>query len=168
MSRVSRDLDRRRQADRQHRRYLQRQRNLRAGLPATYCRPGDVVLLNIAYDDGTDAKVRPAVVIESGAELLVVPLGTERQLPKAIGSYVLADWSEAGLSRPSLTRPPVIVDAGDVLDLVGRVTDRDWRRIVIWSKRFEDRLLRRVTPDGPATAAPRPPRTPAGTGPTAR
>jgi hypothetical protein len=163
--------DRRRQArvaDRQLRRYLQRQRNLRAGLPAAHCHPLDVVWLDVAYHDGTGSKLRPAVVIEAGDELLVVPLGTDRQPIQATDSYALADWSEAGLPRPSRTRPPVVVDAGDVLDLVGRVTDRDWRRIVMWSKRFEDHLVRSVTPGVPATAAPRPPGTPAGTAPTAR
>jgi hypothetical protein len=100
-----------------------------------------VVWLDVAYKDGTGSKLRPAVVIEARDDLLVVPLGTQREGTKAMDTCALADWSEAGLSRPSHTRPPVILDAGDVLDLVGRVTVRDWRRIVIWSRRFEDRLV---------------------------
>jgi hypothetical protein len=123
-------------ANRQLRVVQERQRNLRKGLPATWCQLRDVILIDVQYHDLSGSKLRPAAVVDVGVRTLAVPFGTSRSTKRKAGGYLLRDWAEAGLSRPSLTRPPVEIDSSDILDLIGRVSERDWRRIVVWSSNF--------------------------------
>jgi hypothetical protein len=142
---------RKRVADRQLRLVQERQRNLRKGRPATWCQPRDVILIDVQYQDLSGSKLRPAAVVDAGVRTLAVPFGTFRPKVMRAGGYLLRDWAEAGLSRPSITRPPVEIDSSDILDLVGRVSERDWRRILVWSSTFL-RSVHRPDPN-PALAA---------------
>lgn len=80
-------------------------------MPTSFCRcprPGDVWKLDFAYEeDPSISKKRPvvvAVVQESADRAVVVKVtghGPRREFP---GEIRLADWKEAGLSKPSTVR----------------------------------------------------------------
>lgn len=73
----------------------------------TAYRRGDLVLVNLAFADGSGAKRRPVLVLSSEAyhrgrqEAIVagVTSNTERILP---GDQVISDWKGAGLLWPSV------------------------------------------------------------------
>ncbi len=74
---------------------------------------GDVVLIPFPFTDLTATKTRPAVVVSSPAyhavrtELLLAYVSS--QIAKATSpiDYVLKDWKQAGLPKPSFVRPKV-------------------------------------------------------------
>lgn len=73
----------------------------------TAYRRGDIVLVNLAFADGSGAKRRPVLVLSSEAyhrgrqEAIVagVTSNTERILP---GDQVISDWKGSGLLWPSV------------------------------------------------------------------
>lgn len=124
-----------RAADRALRRAQERQRNLRRARGAVRCFERDVVLVAVPFVDGSGSKLRPAVVIGVwGDHVEIVPLGTIRGSTSS-AMHPIEDWEQAGLSRPSFARSLMGAKTGDILDLVGRVTEYDWRRTVIWAHR---------------------------------
>lgn len=63
----------------------------------------DVVLLRYPFSDLSEAKVRPAVVVNAphvSQDVFVVPL-TSRLIPLLEGEFVLAHWQTEGLNVPT-------------------------------------------------------------------
>lgn len=89
------------------------------------CSRGDVVLLPIPFADLSSSKVRPAVVVGSGAfpgDLFVVPVTSQM----ANADFPLVDWNQAGLNVPSGIKGQLCtVEERLVRKAVGRVSDRD-------------------------------------------
>lgn len=76
---------------------------------------GDVVLIPFPYSDLSAAKARPSVVVNSPAyqiahhELLLAYLTSQISQSNPTFDYLLADWQSAGLLKPSLMKPRVVV-----------------------------------------------------------
>ena len=68
---------------------------------------GDVVLVSFVYTDQAGAKLRPALVISSGAfhasrEDVIVAAITSNVRRRLVGDHLIADWNGAGLLFPSI------------------------------------------------------------------
>ena len=82
-------------------------------------RPFDVLRVPFEFEDRPGVcKIRPVVVasVQNGSALLLVKVtghGPRKEFP---GEVRLADWEEAGLSKPSTVRcsTSVVVDLGDL------------------------------------------------------
>ncbi len=96
--------------------------------------PGDVVLLS--FPGIKQTKVRPAVILSSRMYHRVRPdiiLGlVTSQISAAAGptDYLLQDWSQAQLTRPSAFRAFFVTIPKSLVRLrVGKLRDRDWRGV---------------------------------------
>jgi mRNA interferase MazF len=106
-------------------------------------RRGDVVLIPFPYTDLSASKTRPAVVVSSDiyhatrAELLLAYVSSQISQANPTIDYVLADWADAGLLKPSYVRPKVAaVEPTLVVHRVGALSARDLLEV--------DRCLRRA------------------------
>lgn len=106
-------------------------------------RRGDVVLIPFPFSDLSATKTRPAVVISSDdfytsrVELLLAYVSSQivRAMPPL--DYILADWSAAGLLKPSFVRPKVAaIEPSLVVHRAGSLTPGDLFEV--------DRCLRRA------------------------
>lgn len=67
---------------------------------------GNVVLVRYPFSDGSDSKIRPAVVVSSphrSQDIFVVPL-TSKTSGLLAGEFVMEDWKEAGLNVVSTVK----------------------------------------------------------------
>ncbi len=95
-------------------------------------RRGDVVLIPFPYTDLSASKTRPAVVVSSDiyhtrrSELLLAYVSSRiSQVDPAI-DYVLTDWEDAGLLKPSYVRPKVAaIEPTLIVHCVGALSNRD-------------------------------------------
>jgi mRNA interferase MazF len=90
---------------------------------------GDIVLLPYPFTDLKSSKVRPAVVVASGAgiysDIFVAPL-TSRLTVLNAGEFALSDWISAGLNVPSaLKRGCILIDTGLIKKKIGSLSDQD-------------------------------------------
>ena len=104
---------------------------------------GDVVLIPFPYTDLSAFKTRPAVVVSSRiyhaarSELLLAYVSSQISQANPTIDYVLADWTDAGLLKPSFVRPKVAaVEPTLVVHRVGILSTRDLLEV--------DRCLRRA------------------------
>ncbi len=93
---------------------------------------GDVVLIPFPFTDLSAAKTRPAVIVSSDlyhqtrSELLLAYVSSQVSKAQSTLDYVLADWSLAGLPKPSFVRPKLAaVEQTLVVYQVGRLTAQD-------------------------------------------
>lgn len=108
-------------------------RGLRAPAMAAV-QPGVIVMACVPYDEGVGSKTRPAIVVRTlGRTVELLPVTSS---PRRAGYDVieLVDWEGAGLSRPSgVRRSPIVVDrVYDVVCVLGRLADADWRAVSQW------------------------------------
>src|SRR4051812_7108006 len=95
--------------------------------------PGDVVVCDFTGAQGT--KRRPAVVISTdlfhttGANAVVGELTTQVGKGVQPTSYLLQDWSAAGLHQPSVFRCYIVTILRADARLIGRLSDRDWLEV---------------------------------------
>jgi mRNA interferase MazF len=87
---------------------------------------GDVILVEIAFSGAVGRKRRPAVVISTdafssrGIKLIVAAITSNLSPPFRPGDTLLADWSAAGLLKPSAVRGVVAtIDKTDVIRKLG-------------------------------------------------
>ena len=104
---------------------------------------GDVVLIPFPYTDLSASKTRPAVVVSSDiyhavrSEFLLAYVSSQISQANPTIDYVLVDWSDAGLLKPSFVRPKVAaVEPALVVHRVGALSARDLLEL--------DRCLRRA------------------------
>ena len=95
-------------------------------------RRGDVVLIPFPYTDLSATKTRPAVVVSSvlyhnlRTELLLAYLSSRIAMADPRLDYVLTDWKEAGLLKPTFMRPKIAAIEPDlVIFRTGALTKHD-------------------------------------------
>lgn len=93
---------------------------------------GDVVLIPFPYTDLTATKTRPAIVISSAAyqavrsELLLAYVSSQITKATPTIDYLLQDWKQTGLPKPSFVRPKVAaIEPGLVVHQIGQLSNRD-------------------------------------------
>ena len=84
--------------------------------------PGDIVLVDVIFSDGTDIKKRPAVIISTreyhkGRREIIIAAVTGNIDRMLIGDTKIEKWKEAGLLFSSLA-------AGIVQTIKGRMIER--------------------------------------------
>jgi mRNA interferase MazF len=93
--------------------------------------PGQVVLMELPFTSGIEAKRRPTLVLlDTGdADVIVVPI-TSRTGRSAF-DVVLVDWQEAGLMMPSTVRvhKPTTIAKRLSERVLGRLTPADWAKV---------------------------------------
>lgn len=97
------------------------------------CKPGDVVLCNFIGAQGV--KRRPAVIVSTdllhstGADALAAELTTQVGKATQATSYLLQDWSAAGLHQPSVFRCYFSMIIRDNAVWLGQLSGRDWQEV---------------------------------------
>jgi mRNA-degrading endonuclease toxin of MazEF toxin-antitoxin module len=96
--------------------------------------PGVIVICNFPGDQGR--KRRPGVIISSDAyhgtrpDVIVAVLTTNINAAREPTDYLLQDWQQSGLHRPSSFRSYLqTVRASDIELEFGRLSDRDWQEV---------------------------------------
>jgi hypothetical protein len=95
--------------------------------------PGVVVRAYFPFADGTDGKYRPAIVVgKQGQVVTLIALSTSQRAVDASDVSVL-DLEEAGLHKATRARTarPECVDRAKVIQVLGRLSARDFTRILL-------------------------------------
>ncbi|MBD2178970.1 type II toxin-antitoxin system PemK/MazF family toxin [Pseudanabaena sp. FACHB-1998] len=91
-----------------------------------------VILVKYPFSDLSNAKVRPAVIINaphSSQDILIVPL-TSKTGSLLDGEFVLADWAAAGLNVVTAVKRGIYtVNRSLVIKTIGKLADVDIRRL---------------------------------------
>ena len=93
--------------------------------------PWDIVLLPFPYTNLTSSKRRPAVVISpqsynSGLDIILLFLTSNLKSEQKEGDYILNEWQEAGLPKPSKTRMKIMtLDKDFVVKKIGEIQSLD-------------------------------------------
>jgi mRNA interferase MazF len=97
---------------------------------------GDVVLIPFPYTDLAATKTRPAVVVSSDryhavrSELLLAYVSSQVSKAHDTIDYVLTDWAQAGLPKPSFVRPKIAaIEPSLIVHQVGRLSAHDMRQV---------------------------------------
>ncbi|NKQ34243.1 MAG: type II toxin-antitoxin system PemK/MazF family toxin [Chloroflexi bacterium] len=93
---------------------------------------GDVVLIPFPYTDLTATKTRPTIVVSSNAyhavrsELILIYVSSRITSADSAMDYVLTDWKQAGLLKPSFVRPKIAaIEPTLVVHHIGKLSARD-------------------------------------------
>lgn len=93
---------------------------------------GEIVLIPFPYTDLSTTKTRPAVVISSPAyqavrsELLLAYVSSQVAKATPPIDYLLNDWKQAGLLKPSFVRPKVAaIEPNLIVHQIGQLSSRD-------------------------------------------
>lgn len=95
----------------------------------------DIVLLPFPFTNLRASKKRPALVISpkaynSGLDILVMFLTSNLKSASRIGDYIIAEWQQAGLPKPSMTRMKfATIDNKLVIKKIANLTDKDRKAI---------------------------------------
>ncbi len=95
--------------------------------------PGDVVTVD--FVGATGLKRRPAVVVSSRLyhkhrpDLILAVLTSQVSDARSPTDYILQDWREAGLHRPTAFRSYLGMAVRGAVRPVGRLSDRDWQEV---------------------------------------
>jgi mRNA interferase MazF len=74
---------------------------------------GDVILVPFPFTDGSSSKKRPAIVISSDSydrykpDLILIAVTSQVNTDLQFGEASIADWSSAGLIKPSVIKPAI-------------------------------------------------------------
>ena len=96
-------------------------------------RPGDIAVVEFA--GAWETKRRPVVVVSSARyhqhrpDIIVGVLTSRVDAATAPTDYVLKDWAEAGLTKPSAFRAFLNTYPSTAARIVGHLTARDWQEI---------------------------------------
>ena len=96
---------------------------------------GDVVLVGFVFSDESGKKMRPAVVVSSGAyhrarREAVVAAITSNVRRRLFGDHLIADWKEAGLLFPSIATGILrTIKQGMIEKKLGAMVRRDMEAI---------------------------------------
>lgn len=93
---------------------------------------GDIVLIPFPYTDLSATKTRPAAVVSSStyhnfrSELLLAYISSQLAKAHPILDHELADWTIAGLPKPSFVRPKLAtIDPSLIVHKVGKLSEKD-------------------------------------------
>jgi mRNA interferase MazF len=97
---------------------------------------GNIVLIPFPYTDLSATKTRPAVVVSSDLyhelrpELLLAYVSSQVTNAQPELDYILADWQQAGLLRPSFVRPKIAaIEPSLIVYRVGQLTPNDLQEL---------------------------------------
>ena len=97
---------------------------------------GDVVLVPFPFTDQTAIKRRPAVVVSSTLyhrqrhDFIFMPITSQITSRSIFGEVVIVHWKEAGLPKPSVTKPILAtIERGLVIRRLGKLHQEDIKSI---------------------------------------
>jgi mRNA interferase MazF len=91
----------------------------------------DIVLLPFPFTNLKTTKKRPALVVSpkeynSGPDLLVMFVTSNLKAKSKMGDYIISEWEEAGLPKPSMTRMKfATIDKTLVIKKIAELTKND-------------------------------------------
>lgn len=98
----------------------------------TACKFGDVVLVSFPFTNLQASKKRPAVVIsdtayqQSRPDVILMAITSQIRRPLAFGEYVLKDWQQAGLLKPSVLKPLIAtLEQTQIIKVMGQLSVTD-------------------------------------------
>ncbi|MBF0352182.1 MAG: type II toxin-antitoxin system PemK/MazF family toxin [SAR324 cluster bacterium] len=93
---------------------------------------GDVLLIPFPFTDQTATKKRPAVVISSSLyqqskpDVIVMAVTSQVRSAQLVGEFLIEDWKEAGLIKPSVGKPVITtLEQSMVLQQLGTLQSQD-------------------------------------------
>jgi mRNA interferase MazF len=95
--------------------------------------PGDVVATDFPGVQGT--KRRPCIVLSSDLyhtnrpDVILAVLTTQLRSARTPTDYLLQDWEEAGLDKPSAARMFLATRPSNLVEMIGHLSERDWREV---------------------------------------
>ncbi len=101
-------------------------------VPMNRLTEGTVILARVPYSDCADDKPRPVIVLGTRGRVVIALPCTTRPHRRAMRDHVeLDDLAEAGLSRPTgVSRRPITLDRIDLIQIEGKLSERDWAAVV--------------------------------------
>lgn len=98
----------------------------------TTCKFGDVVLVGFPFTNLQATKKRPAVVISDTAyqqgrpDVILMAITSQIRKPLAFGEYVLKDWQQAELLKPSALKPLIAtLEQKQIVKVMGQLSATD-------------------------------------------
>ncbi len=98
----------------------------------TTCNFGDVVLVSFPFTNLRTTKKRPAVVISDAAyqqgrpDVILMVITSQIRQPLAFGEYILQDWQQAGLLKPSVLKPLIAtLEKRQIVKVMGQLSPTD-------------------------------------------
>jgi mRNA interferase MazF len=98
----------------------------------TPCEFGEVVLVTFPFTNLQSGKKRPAVVVSDAAyqrqrpDVILMAITSQVRQPLAFGEYLLQDWQQAGLLKPSVLKPLIAtLEQGAIVRTLGRFSPVD-------------------------------------------
>ena len=98
----------------------------------THCNFGDVVLVGFPFTNLQATKQRPAVVISTAAyqqnraDVILMAITSQIREPLTFGEYLLQDWQQAGLLKPSVLKPLIAtLEQTQIIRTLGQLTAND-------------------------------------------
>ena len=93
---------------------------------------GDAVLVGFPFTNLQAAKKRPAVVISNTAyqqnrpDVILMAITSQIRQPPTFGEYLLKDWQQAGLLKPSLIKPLIAtLEQEQIVKALGQLSPTD-------------------------------------------
>ena len=93
---------------------------------------GDVVLVPFPFSDQSTSKKRPAVIISSNrhnelsSDVIIMAITSKTHKTDDPGEYVIDDWKNAGLVKPSLMKPAIsTIERKLIIRKLGGLSSRD-------------------------------------------
>ena len=98
----------------------------------TACEFGDVVLVSFPFTNLQATKKRPAVVISNAAyqqgrpDVILMAITSQIRRPPAFGEFLLKDWQQAGLLKPSVLKPLIAtLEQTQIVKVMGKLSPTD-------------------------------------------
>ena len=98
----------------------------------TNYKKGDVILVPFPFSNQTASKKRPAVIISSDAynnvslDIVIMAITSHIEKTIGIGEYLLQDWNNSGLLKPSAIKPAIsTIEQTLVVRKLGALSHRD-------------------------------------------
>lgn len=93
---------------------------------------GDVVLVGFPFTNQQTIKKRPAVIISNVAyqqnrpDVIVLAITSQIRPTLTLGEYLLHDWQQAGLLKPSLLKPLIAtLEQTQIIKTMGQLSSAD-------------------------------------------
>lgn len=98
----------------------------------TACKFGDVVLVGFPFTNLQTTKKRPAVVISDSAyqkgrpDVILMAITSQVRQSLAFGEYLLQDWQQARLLKPSVLKPLIAtIEQKRIIKTMGQLSKTD-------------------------------------------
>jgi len=102
-------------------------------MPSTIpCNFGDVMLVAFPFTNLQTTKQRPAVVIsdityqQGRPDVVLMAITSQIRQPLTFGEYLLQDWQQAGLLKPSMFKPLIAtIEQTRIIRVMGHLSAAD-------------------------------------------